>query len=97
MKIIAAILLTALSGASFADTEKHTEFGLSLLSPSLVNFVLKKDAFGLPFQLSGSYWGDIYGLEGGFFLEPGISAGSGDYASPQFLLAVVPVAGYSSM
>lgn len=131
---------------SFAE-EDRTEIGASLGTPSGINFVLKKDVSGLPFQLSGFYLGEQYGIEagysfyrnensnfrsaqivggtitteedayrantssdyfflekytdekewnylgvsttfqfGGFYIEPGLNAGSGDYSSPQLSL-----------
>lgn len=142
---IGVILLTA-TVFTYADANR-TEIGLSLGTPAVLNFVLKKRFSGLPLHVSGFYFGEFYGVEagysfyrnenrqvrsiqlvagastikedehryytssgnlyyeeyeekkdwnyigvsatfqfGGFFIEPGLSVGSGDYSSPQVLL-----------
>jgi hypothetical protein len=126
-KCLLALLISLLSTSVLADNQ----FGLSIGSPAVVNFVYKGEVADIPIQVAGSYWGDSYsGIEvgyrfveregafssaqilagysrledsndfvdewtyvgasatfswGGFYIEPGISVGSGDYSSPQLL------------
>ncbi|WP_052691859.1 hypothetical protein [Teredinibacter purpureus] len=59
------VLLALSSSFCFGDANK-TEIGFNLGSPALLNVVVKKELNGLPIQVSGFYWGDAYGVEGGF-------------------------------
>ena len=126
-KCLFALSISLLSTSVVADDQ----FGLSIGTPSAVNFVYKGEVADIPIQVAGGYWGDSYsGVElgyrfierdgafssaqllagysrledsndivdewtyvgasatfswGGFFIEPGISVGSGDYSNPQLL------------
>ncbi|HEX7028173.1 MAG TPA: hypothetical protein VF268_13105 [Gammaproteobacteria bacterium] len=116
---------------------EETRVGFSIGTPAGINFVLKKEIFDIPFQISGFRWGsdiNARGIEvgysfyknqdswfrtiqfiagkskvrdyfrrdevrewkyaglsstlqfGRFYVEPGITAGSGDYSSPEVSL-----------
>ncbi len=130
------IILTFLALGSFSTfAYDSTNFGVSLGTPSLANFVVKTDKLGIPLLLSGGYWGDkVSGIEagfgfyqnndsffhsaqvitgysainrnegntkrwtyvgvsttfkkGGFFIEPGLSVGSGTYSNPQLMIQI---------
>lgn len=119
-----SVLICSISTSTVSAQD--TEFGVAVLTPGGVNFVVK----GGSLQASVGYLGsDTYGAEvgynfiknkdgffrtaqiiagsssldgkdwnyggvsatfraGGFFIEPGVTAGSGDYSSPQFSLQV---------
>lgn len=145
-KIVTGVIFVSAPAFTYAD-ENRTQIGFSVGTPAGLNFVLKKNVAGLPLQVSGFYFGKIYGVEagysfyrnedshvrsiqlvagtstieedehryytlsgnlyyeeyedkkewnyigvstsfhfGGFFIEPGLNVGSGEYSSPQLSL-----------
>jgi hypothetical protein len=78
-RYLLALSISLLSTSVAADDQ----FGLSIGTPSVVNFVYKGEVADIPVQVSAGYWGDSYsGIELGYrFIER-----QGPFSSAQILV-----------